>query len=345
MAISFSGAKNYKKHNGLPASVKVKKTIASPVHFYPLSQNGGIVLTPAVQTGDYILCGQKIADFDSFEAVPVISSVSGRVVSVTEDMITVENDMFYDECPYVPPTKSFDELTMREIMWIMRESGIYETGSGIPAHVLLSEAKLPEYAIVRCFDSDPYVSSQQAAAYGNAEKVLLGLHAAFRVLGIRKAIIAVQNDVMKTYYDFKYHLRYNNDISLYCLKARYPQSQDDILIKTLTGKSDTNAVILSAETLVNIADALTTGRPVTKKIVTVSGDDILSPDNFNVPLGATMISLLESAGYTAPQVVFEGGVVTGNKVEDLDTPVGVCTSSLVAFDDIKNIPAYRKELI
>ena len=342
MAISFRGAKNYKKHNGSPESASIRTPIASPVHFYPLTQKNGLLLTPTVSVGETVLRGQKLADLDAFAALPVISSVSGKVLSVTENMIAVENDMLMTSLPLNPAGKTYNELTMREILWIMRESGICDARTAEPAHVLLGEGKTPECVIVCCFDSDPYVSSPQAAAHGSAEKILHGLGAALRVVGIKKAIVAVLNDTKKTYYEFKYRLRYNTDISLYCLKARYPQSRGDILIKTLTGRADTNALILSAETLINISDALNYGKRVTDKIVTVSGDDILPPDNFRVPVGATVRSLIESAGYSSPQAVFEGGVIEGRKISDLNAPVSAYTSALIAFNDIKNIPKYRK---
>ena len=137
MSISFSGAKKYKKHNGFSRAAQIKTPLPSPMHFYSLHQGSNIVLQPTVKKGERILCGQKIADLDSFDALPVLSSVSGRVVSVTQDMISVENDMLSDEYPYAPPDKSYDEFTTRELLWILRESAVCEVRNGIPVHVIL----------------------------------------------------------------------------------------------------------------------------------------------------------------------------------------------------------------
>ncbi|MGN0106994.1 MAG: hypothetical protein ACI4A5_04770 [Hominilimicola sp.] len=344
MSISFSGAKKYKKHNGFPASAKIKTPLPSPIHFYSLRQGDDIILQPMVKKGERILARQKIADLDSYDALPVFSSISGRVASVTEDMISVENDMLSDEYPYTPPEKPYNALTTRELLWLLRESGICEVQNGIPVHILLGGEKASDCVIVCCFDSDPYVSSPQAAATGNAEKILNGLNIALRILGIKKAVIGVENDTKKIYSDFKCHLRYNTDISLYSLKARFPQSHDDILVKTLTGKSidNINAVILSSETLCSIADIFENGQPVTKKIVTVSGDDILPPDNYRVPIGTPIASLLTNSGYTSPAVVISGGITDGRHVTDLDEPVTGSTKAIIAFNDKKNIPRYNK---
>ena len=153
--------------------------------------------------------------------------------------------------------------------------------------------------------------------------------------------------IQKIFSDFKLNLRYNEDISLCSLKARYPQSRDDILVKTLTGKDidKINIVILSPETLCNIYDALTLQKPVTEKIITVSGDDILPPNNYKVPIGLPVSSLLHDSGYTSPETVIVGGIVDGRQITDLDEPLTSSTNSIIAFNDSSNIPKYRKELI
>lgn len=347
MPISFSGAKNYKKHNGFSENADIKHPLASPIHYYSLMQNSGLLLEPAVKAGGYIMRGEKIADLNEFSAIPCISSVSGKILSVSENMITVENDFSDDEIPYSAPSKPEKSLTSRELLWLIRESGVIEPRTGMPAHVMLSPEKVPQCVIVCCFSSDPYVSSPQASAVNNAKKIMSGLNTALRLLCVKKAYIAVESTAPKTFSDFKYLLRYNKNIMLYSLKPRYPQSRNDILIKTVTGRSerDISAVILSPETLCNIADAVSKGKYVTEKIVTVSGDDILEPSNFSVPLGAPVSSLLTSAGYSAPQAVILGGIIDGTAVTDTETPVTASTDAVIAFNDTDNIPSYRKELI
>lgn len=343
MSISFAGAKRYKKHNGFRTFSELKKPLPSPVYFYSLRQGGNIVLKPIVKIGDYVLKGQKIADLETFSAIPVYSSVSGTVISVTDNSAAVENDMLFN----VSPTMDFGEaasLTTRELLWVIREGGICEAVTGEPVHELLSPERPAAAVVVRCFDSDPYVSSQQAASLNNAEKILGALDIVRRILSVKKAVIGVEKGTGSIYGDFKYLLRYNNDISLYSLKPRYPQSRADILVKTLTGKGpvDINAVVLSAETLCNIYDVFEKKRPVTEKIITVSGDDILPPDNYLVSTGAPVSSLLSSAGYTKPEMVINGGITDGTVITDLDTPVTNHTCAVIAFNDKGNIPSYRK---
>lgn len=346
MAISFSGAKKYKKHNGLSSLSVIKKPLASPVYYYSL-KCGNITLNPLVKADDYVFKGEKLADKDSFDALPVHSGVSGRVSAVYDDMIFIENDDIYRTYPPMDFGKEFNKLTSRELLWIMRENGICETRTGIPMHVLLGGQKTPSCIIVCCFDSDPYVSSPQICTMNNAEKILSALDITFKILGIKKGIIAAEGAVGKIYSDFKYLLRYNENIALYSLKPRYPQSDNDILIKTVTGQESkkANALVLSAETLVNMWEVFERKMPVTDKIVTVSGDDILPPDNYRVPLGTPVSVLLASSGYIEPKITINGGVIDGEIVTDSEAPITRTTKAILAFNDKKNIPKYRKEPI
>lgn len=346
MSISFSGAKHFKSHNGFSELAEIKVPIASPIHTYSLRQGTSLLLNPLVQSGDRVLKYEKIADLDAFASIPCISSVSGRVISVSEETITIENDFLDDEAMLPLPDKTYSEMTARELLWLMREGGVIEPRTGLPVHVTLSQGKVPQSVIVCCFDSDPYVSSVQTAAVSNTEKILEGLNIVLRILCIKKAFIAVESTAKKTYSDFKYHLRYNKNILLYSLKPRYPQNRSDILIKTLTGKADDGIshIIFTPETLCNIVDAVS-GKRVINKIVTVSGDDILEPSNFSVPLGAALSSLLMSAGYNSPETVIADGIIKGRIITDTDMPVTAKTKAVIAFNDTNNIPRYRKELI
>ncbi len=347
MSISFPGAVKYKKNNGFSPLQTIKKPLPSPIYIYNLTQRENITLKPIVKKGEYVLGGQKIADLDTLEALPIFSAVSGTVSDINNISIIIENDMLSRFMPAKKNEQPISELTSRELLWILREHGICESRTGVPAHVMLSPNTVPDCIIVCCFDSDPFVSSPQAAALNNTVKILKGLEIVLNVLCTKKAIIAVENDTKKIFADFKYHLRYNTDITLYSLKARYPQSRSDILTKTLTGKNieNINAPIFSPETLCAIADVFERGRVATTKIVTVSGDDILPPNNYYAPIGIPVSSLLSDSGYTSPKLVINGGVLDGMPVTDLDNPVTSSTKAITAFNDTNNIAKYRKELV
>ena len=77
MSISFRGAKKYKKHNGFDKSAEIHSPLPAPVYFFNLVQNTDVTLSPLVEVGDTVEIGSKIADLESYDAMPLYSSVSG----------------------------------------------------------------------------------------------------------------------------------------------------------------------------------------------------------------------------------------------------------------------------
>ncbi len=155
MSISFRGAKKYKKHNGFDKSAEIHSPLPAPVYFFNLVQNTAVTLSPLVESGDTVEIGSKIADPESYDAMPLYSSVSGIVTSVSDTFICVENNMKYTAVQTQKNGRYSFSYHSREMLWIIREAGICEVRNGIPAHILLGTEKTPEYIIVPTFDSSP----------------------------------------------------------------------------------------------------------------------------------------------------------------------------------------------
>ncbi len=341
MALSFKGARAYKKHNGYANDAVIKKALPALTYSYII--DCGMKLSPLVQKDSHVFAMQKIADLESFNALPVHSSSSGKVVSVSEKRIVIENDMLFEKMPLKKLDKAPSSLTTREKLWIIRESGIYDTVNAVPAHVLLTPEKTPDRVIVCCFDSDPYVSSPQLAALSGPDNILDGLNIAMSILNTKKAVIAVETATRRIFSELKLRIRYNNYIDVISLKSRYPQSERKTLIGTVTGRSaeTANSLVIGSETLYNISEAFKYGEPIITKTVTVSGDDILSPSDFRAPIGTPIAALLSDAGYAETCTVIENGIIDGEKIEDINSPVTRGTNAIIAFNNADNIPKYR----
>ena len=74
---------------------------------------------------------------------------------------------------------------------------------------------------------------------------------------------------------------------------------------------------------------------MTERIVTVSGDDIVSPGNFKVLLGTSHQELIDAAGgfITQPQKLISGGPMMGFAMVTADAPVTKTSSSILAFKE------------
>jgi Na+-translocating ferredoxin:NAD+ oxidoreductase RnfC subunit len=92
------------------------------------------------------------------------------------------------------------------------------------------------------------------------------------------------------------------------------------------------AVVSNVSTLIDVADAVDRGRPVTHRRVTVGGA-VRRPATFRVPVGAPLGALVRAAG--GPSVegarLISGGPMMGALAPDADAPVTKTTSMLLVL--------------
>ena len=77
------------------------------------------------------------------------------------------------------------------------------------------------------------------------------------------------------------------------LKTKYPQGAERQLIYATTGRkinssmlpADVGCIVDNVDTVVAIYRAVTEGRPLMERIITVTGDAVANPRNFRVPIG------------------------------------------------------------
>ena len=125
--------------------------------------------------------------------------------------------------------------------------------------------------------------------------------------------------------------------------TKYPQGAERQLIYAVTKRAinstmlpaDAGCIVDNVETLVSIHRAVVEGKPLTERIVTVSGDDIEKPGNFKVLLGTNHRELVEAAGgfKEAPKKLISGGPMMGFAMVSLDAPVTKTSSSILAFKE------------
>ena len=127
------------------------------------------------------------------------------------------------------------------------------------------------------------------------------------------------------------------------LKTKYPQGGERCLIYATTGRSinssmlpaDAGCIVHNVDTIYSIYMAVIEGKPLTKRIVTVTGDGVKEPGNFYVWLGTNYRQLLEAAGGPVgePEKYISGGPMMGFAMYSLDVPVVKGSSSLLVFKE------------
>ena len=319
---------------------------------YPLSQHIGAPANACVEKGEHVLAGQKIAEANGFVSSPIYASVSGTVKAIeprrviTGDnvmSIVIENDGKYEEVEY-PEAKPVEVLLKEDIIGMIKEAGIVGMGgAGFPTHVKLSpkEPDKIDYVIANCSECEPYLTSDYRKMIEQPEKLVEGLSIILRLFDNARGILAVEDNKPDCIRILKKLTEGNDKISVATLKTKYPQGSERQLIYACTGRAinssmlpaDAGCVVNNVDTIIAVCNAVKERRPLLKRIVTVTGDCIKTPQNFCVRIGTNYHELIEEAGgfIKEPEKIVSGGPMMGFAIFDLDVPCTKTSSALLCL--------------
>lgn len=319
---------------------------------YPVSQHIGAPANPIVAVGDQVLKGQKIAEAGGFVSAPIYASVSGTVKAIAPhfnpagskvNSIVIENDGEYKEVEY-SPVKPFDEMTKEEILNAIGEAGIVGLGgAGFPTRVKLSpkEPDKIDYIIANCAECEPYITCDYRRMLENPEELISGMRVVLRLFDNAKGIFGVEDNKPDCIAKLQELVKDEPRMEVKALKTKYPQGAERQLIFATTGRAinstmlpaDAGCVVDNVETMIGIHNAVINGRPLTERIVTVSGDAVKNPGNFKVLFGTNQRELVETAGgfTSAPEKVISGGPMMGQSMFTLDVPITKTSSSILCM--------------
>lgn len=322
----------------------------------PMQQHIGKPCSPLVKVGDHVVIGQKIGDGDGL-CVPVHASVSGTVVAVEprphtsgRDVmaIVIENDFKDTEIEKVIPTQPLEQMDADSILSTIREAGLVGMGgAAFPGNVkALSAMGNIDTLIANACECEPYITADDSLLRTSPEHVLAGMQILKRVLNPNRIVLAVEDNKKEAIEKVRGLLNDYAGIELAVLPTRYPQGAEKQLIQALTGREippgqlpvSVNCAVFNVSTFAAIYRAVMLGTPLTKRIVTISGEAIAEPQNFIVRIGTPFHDLIEAAGGLNDKTerVISGGPMMGFAQSDLSVPVVKATNSILCLMKDRN---------
>lgn len=324
----------------------------------PMSMHIGPPCTPVVKVGDQVKVGQLIGEASGPMAVPIHSSVSGKVTAIRKEVssagrsvevVLIESDGQYtrDESvvpPVVTDTESFFKA--------LRDSGLVGLGgAGFPTHMKLKipEGKTAEFLVINAAECEPYITADFRQCAEHPDEIIEGIMLVMQYLDIPKALIGVEDnkplaaEVLKnelTKLELKQNIK--PDISVHLLKTMYPQGAEKMLIYSLTGREvpsgklpiEVGAVVLNVSTVRFIAKYLKTGMPLVRKRLTLDGSGLKMPCNVNVPIGAMIPDVISHAGGNAAEAgkIIMGGSMMGVALDRPEASIIKHNNAILVFD-------------
>lgn len=338
----FKSATNTKPIEAMPAPDQV---------ILPVSMHIGAPAKPIVKVGDIVDMGQPIAEAGGFVSAPVHATVSGKVIAVEPRLhqngskvmsIVIENDKEDRLHESVHPY-DFATMTNEERIECIRSAGMVgHGGATFPTHVKIqSGIGKCDTIIVNGAECEPYITSDHRLLLERPEEVVGGLKMLADIMGVQNAILAIEENKTDTFPKIEELIKDDNRLKLYPLKCKYPQGAEKQLINACTGRevpsgklpADAGCAVFNVDTTGAIYRRFTTGMPVVRRVVTVSGSAIANPKNLESRIGTPIEKLIDQCGgfKEAPNKLLAGGPMMGVAQFSLEVPVLKGTNAFLAF--------------
>lgn len=350
---TFKGGVHPYDGKDLSKTLPVKKVLPGELLVFPMSQHIGAPATPIVGVGDQVKMGQRIGESAGFISANIVSSVSGEVVAIEPRLtvsgakctsIIIKNDNEYTPIEGLGDQRDLDSLSKEEIREYIKDAGIVGMGgAGFPTHVKLTPKNDDDIdtVIVNGAECEPYLTSDYRMMIENPEAIVRGLMCILKLFDKAKGIIAIEDNKMDAVEILTNLVRDNERIEVNVLKTKYPQGAERQLIYATTGRkinskmlpADAGCVVNNIDSVISIHYAVEKSTPLMRRIITVTGDAIAVPQNFEVKTGMSYSHLVDEAGgfRSTPEKIISGGPMMGLALFDLDIPVTKTSSALLAF--------------
>ena len=331
---------------GIPAPAPIPAQVV-----IPLRQHIGAPCTPLVKPGDTVGLGQKLGDGEGL-CVPVHASVSGLVTAVEPRphpgggqvlSVVIENDYQDTPASALEPHLDLSGLTKEEIVSIIGEAGIVGMGGAtFPTDVkTVAGMGRVDTLIANACECEPYITADDALLCTYPEQVLRGMGVLMAVLEPKRVVLAVEDNKSEAVGILKKQMETFPGIELLILPTRYPQGAEKQLIQAVTGRQvppgalpkDVGCAVFNAATFASIYKAVYEGEPVTRRIVTVTGEGVREPKNLIVRIGTPFSEVIAAAGGLTGDVwkVLSGGPMMGVAQADLAVPVVKGTNAVLCL--------------
>ncbi len=332
----------------------------------PLLQNIGAPCAPTVKPKQEVVFGELVGKGAAFVSASLHSPVSGKVekmavttlpngrhlsaISIKTDGEQITGKALWDDtfggkwpidCPEVYSPETISEA--------IHNAGIVGLGgAAFPTHVKVmpDDKKMIDTLMVNGCECEPYLTPDYRLMIEAPEAVVTGALLAGRAVAAKEIVICIEDNKPEAVEKIKAAAK-KTVIKIAVLKTRYPQGSEKQLIKAVLNlnvplgglPSDVGVAMSNVGTIAAVAGAVIKEKPLTHRVISVTGPGIKNPKNLLVPIGISMKDVIEFCGGLTPDAarLIAGGPMMGFAFSDLSTPVTKGTSGITVLthNDVK----------
>jgi Na+-translocating ferredoxin:NAD+ oxidoreductase subunit C len=345
-----------KQHVGAPCQVSVPhRTDPNPDEGALFSGgHAGGLFRLLVERKDRVREGDRIGEIGTRLGAVLHASVSGTVLGV-------DNVLHYQvgKAPAIvirtdpealPPTYTpldWRALSREQLQERIAAGGVVGLGgAGFPTDVKLNVkpgVKL-DTLILNGAECEPYITCDHRVMVEHADEIIEGAKILLTILGISYCAIGVENNKPDAIAALEEAIARADAtdgfrIEVHPLMVKYPQGSADQIMQSITGRvrpsgqrsSSIGIIVQNVYTTKTVHDAVVLGKPLTERVITVTGRGIARPANLRVKIGTHISEIVDHLGGVKENLckVVVGGPMMGYAVSDLDIPITKTTPGIL----------------
>lgn len=327
----------------------------------PLSQHIGAPSAPAVEPKQQVAFGEMIAKSAGFVSVPHHSPIAGKVMKTV--MTTLPNGR---RVPAIPIKADGDQLEGTALMeelfggdWpidchlkyepgeiseAIQKAGIVGLGgAAFPTHVkiMLNEEKPIDALLINGCECEPYLTTDYRMMLEVPEAIIAGALLAGHAVGAKDIVIGIEANKPDAV-ELMRKAAKGTKIQVAVLKTKYPQGSEKHLIMAIMKRKvrpgglpiEAGAAVSNVGTVAAIARGVLRDKPLTHRVICVTGAGISQPKNLLAAIGTPYKELIEYCGGLKESAakIISGGPMMGFAFADLDAPVTKGTSGITILN-------------
>lgn len=321
--------------------------------FVPLKQHIGVDADLIVKVGDHVKRGQPLTESHNPFAVPVHASSSGTITEIApkvsahpsginELTIVIETDGRDHPVKYTPIADYLNQERACLIEAICKAGISGMGGAGFPTHVKSNNVKPLEFLIINGVECEPYISADDRLMREHAWQIRQGIDILEHLLSPKQVIIAIEDNKPEAFKTMSLACQHQTSYQVVSIPTKYPAGGEKQLIQVLTSREvpsdglpvDVGCLMYNVGTCFAVSDAIIEGKPLTERVVTLTGKALSQPKNVWARIGTPVSDCLQAAGYEPekqpyPNIIM-GGPMMGFTLKSAQCPIVKTTNCLLA---------------
>jgi len=325
-----------------------------------LSQHVGAPCQSIVKSKQTVAFGEMVAKGGGFVSQALHAPIAGKIlknvvvttpqgrrvesIAIKAEGQQLEGDALLEEILGGEwPTQGLKKFDAQQISGAIHEAGIVGLGgAAFPTHVkLMSNEKTSiDTLLINGCECEPFLTCDYRMMIEAAPPIITGALLGARAVGAKNIAIAIEDNKPRAI-DVLKKAAAGTGIKIAVLKTKYPQGSEKQLIMAVTKRAvplgglpiNVGVAVSNVGTIAAVARAVINGKPLTHRVVSITGGGIANPKNLLVAVGTPIRELIDyCGGFTKDAArVIAGGPMMGFAFTNFDAPVTKGTSGITVL--------------